>query len=143
MRLSVAIADKARSRHDETAEILEIIGEVRGKNAMIVDDFCLSGGTLVALSRQLKSNGAKRIFASLSHLPLSEAGIKNIVDSDIEFLISTDSAPIGAPLDFARFKIVSAAPLFAEVVGRMHRRQSIGDLMDVVPESMLSGLSAV
>jgi ribose-phosphate pyrophosphokinase len=108
--LSVAIADKTRSCHDERAEIHEIIGEIAGKNAMIVDDFSISGGTLVELSRQLKAKGAKRIFASLSHLPLSEAGIKNIEDSDIEFVI----------------------------VSRMQNRQSIGELMDRVPEGMLA-----
>jgi ribose-phosphate pyrophosphokinase len=131
--LPVAIADKSRSCHDGEPEILEIIGSVRGRNAMIVDDFSLSGGTLVALSRQLKRQGAERVFACLSHLPLSEAGIKHIEESDIEFLVSTDSAPIKARLDPDRFKIVSVAPLFAEVVSRMQNGQSISDLMEGVP----------
>ena len=107
---------------------------------MIVDDFSISGGTLVELSRQLKRKGAKRIFASLSHLPLSEAGIESIMGSDIEFVIATDSVQSGRPLDPARFKIVSMAPLFAEVVNRMQNRQSIGELMEEAPEGMLPGL---
>jgi ribose-phosphate pyrophosphokinase len=135
--LPIAIADKTRCCHDERAEILEIIGAVQGRNAMIVDDFSLSGGTLVELSRRLKEKGAKRIFACLSHLPLSEAGRKNIEDSDIEYLISTDSVPLGRPLDPGRFKIVSVAPLFAEVVSRMQHRKPIGDLLEAVPASML------
>lgn len=136
--LPLAIADKTRSCHDESAEILEIIGDVAGRDAMIVDDFSLSGGTLVALAGQLRKRGARRIFAALSHLPLSEAGIAAIEGSDIEFLISTDSVPIGRALDPARFKIVSAAPLFAEVVSRMQERRPIGDLMDALPERILS-----
>ena len=140
MGLPVAIADKTRRRRDEEAEILEIFGTVRGRNAMIVDDFSLTGGTLAALSRRLKESGAMRIFACLSHLPLSESGIKTIEGSDIEFVISTDSAPIKAELDPGRFKIVSVAPLFAEAVSRMHDGVSIGDLMDEVPEGMKSGL---
>jgi ribose-phosphate pyrophosphokinase len=135
--LPVAIADKTRSCHDEKAEILDIIGAVAGRNAMIVDDFSISGGTLVELSRQLKGKGAKRIFACLSHLPLSEAGIANIESSDIEYVISTDSAPSRRLLDPGRFKIVSVAPLFAEVVSRMQNRLSIGELMEAVPEAML------
>lgn len=137
--LPLAIADKTRCCNDEKAEILDIIGPVQGKDAMIVDDFSISGGTLVELSRQLKRRGAKRVYACLSHLPLSEAGIRNIEASDIEYLISTDSVPSRRPLDPARFKIVSVAPLFAEVVSRMQGKRSIGDLMDAVPDAMLSG----
>lgn len=76
LRLPVAIADKGRSCHEGMPEILDLIGSVKGKNAMIVDDFSISGGTLVELCRYLKRNGAKRVYASLSHLPLSEAGKK-------------------------------------------------------------------
>jgi ribose-phosphate pyrophosphokinase len=61
--LPLAIADKTRPCCDERAEILDIIGTVQGMNAMIVDDFSISGGTLVELSRQLKKRGAKRVFA--------------------------------------------------------------------------------
>jgi ribose-phosphate pyrophosphokinase len=137
----LAIADKTRTCNDESAEIRDIIGVVAGKNAMIVDDFSLSGGTLVELSRQLKAKGARRIYACLSHLPLSEAGIKKVEESDIECLISTDSVPRRRPLDSSRFKVVSVAPLFAEVVSRMQNRVAIGDLMETVPEKMLTDLS--
>ncbi len=130
--LPLAIADKGRSCHEGMPEILDIIGTVKGKNAMIVDDFSISGGTLVELSRHLKRNGAKRVYASLSHLPLSEAGARRITESEIEFVVSTDSAPC-VPLDPGRFRIVSVAPLFAEVVSRMHRKLSISDLVDELP----------
>ena len=138
--LPLAIADKTRPCCDERAEILDIIGDVRGKNAMIVDDFSISGGTLVELTRRLKQRGAKRVFACLSHLPLSEAGIKNIEDSDIAGLIATDSVASRLPLDPERFKIVSVAPLFAEVVSRMWNRQSIGELMETVPDRIMETL---
>jgi ribose-phosphate pyrophosphokinase len=136
----VAIADKIRSCNDEKAEILELIGSVQGMSAMIVDDFCLSGGTLVELSRRLKRSGAKRVFACLSHLPLSEAGRRNIEESDIECVIATDTVPRARPLDPARFKIVTVAPLFGEVVGRMQDRVPIGELMESVPDRILSAL---
>ena len=135
--LPLAIADKTRRGHEERAEILEIIGDVSGKNAMIVDDFSLSGGTLVELSRQLRARGARRVYACLSHLPLSEAGARAIEESDIEFLVATDSVTSLRPLDPDRFKIVSVAPLFAEVVRRMQNRASISDLLDEAPEGML------
>jgi ribose-phosphate pyrophosphokinase len=139
--LPLVIADKTRACNDERAEILDIIGKVRGRNAMIVDDFSLSGNTLVELCRKLKAEGARRVFACLSHLPISEAGIANVENSDIEYVISTDSAPGRLSLDPARFKIVSVAPLFAEVVSRMQNRVAIGDLMDAIPERMLAACS--
>jgi ribose-phosphate pyrophosphokinase len=135
--LPIAIADKTRCCHDEKAEILEIIGSVQGMDAMIVDDFSISGGTLVELSRQLKKKGAHRVYACLSHLPLSEAGYGRILDSEIEYLISTDTVEPREGLDASRFKILSAAPLFAEVVGRMQGRRPIGDLMEALPAGLL------
>jgi ribose-phosphate pyrophosphokinase len=137
--LPLAIADKTRRSHDERAEILDIIGSVQGKNAMIVDDFSVSGGTLVELSRQLRRKGARRMYACLSHLPLSEAGIAAIEGSDIEYVLATDSVPSRRPLDASRFKIISVAPLFGEVVNRMQNRRPVGDLLDGVPDSMLAG----
>jgi ribose-phosphate pyrophosphokinase len=133
----LAIADKTRRGNDEKAEILDIVGSVKGLNAMIVDDFSISGNTLVELCRKLKAEGAKRVYACLSHLPLSEAGIARLAASDLELVLATDSVPSRRPLDPARFRIVSVAPLFCEVVGRMQSRKAIGDLMDEIPERMI------
>jgi ribose-phosphate pyrophosphokinase len=135
--LPVAIADKTRRCHDESAEILDIVGDVEGMSAMIVDDFSLSGGTLVELALRLEDMGAKRIYACLSHLPLSEEGVARLEASRIELVISTDSAPGSLGLDPERFKIVSVAPLFAEVVRRMQDRKPIGDLLESVPPALL------
>jgi ribose-phosphate pyrophosphokinase len=135
--LPVAIADKTRSCHDENAEILDITGSVKDRNALIVDDFCISGGTVAQLTAALKSRGAKRVYACLSHLPITEKGIKRIEESDLEFMIATDTVPQRSPLNSNRFRILSAAPLFAEAVRRMCQRKAIGDLLDSLPEGML------
>ena len=87
----MAIGDKTRRAHDERAEVLEIIGDVEGKNCLVVDDFSISGGTLVDLARELKKRGAQRIIACLSHLLLNKEAVKRIDDSDIERVIGTDS----------------------------------------------------
>lgn len=89
--LNVAIGDKTRKGHDENAQILELIGDVDGKNCMIVDDFTISGGTLVDIANVLKKKGAKRVIACLAHNMLREKGVKKIEDSPIEMLISTDT----------------------------------------------------
>ncbi|MEG2956888.1 MAG: ribose-phosphate diphosphokinase, partial [Christensenellaceae bacterium] len=91
LNLPVAIGDKTRTGHDENAQILELIGDVQGKNCIIVDDFSISGGTLVDVAHMLKARGAKRIVACLAHLMLREKGVKAINESPIEYVISTDS----------------------------------------------------
>jgi ribose-phosphate pyrophosphokinase len=130
--LPVAIGDKYRRSHDENAELLDLIGDVSGKNAIIMDDFSISGGTILELVELLKKRGAKRIMACLSHLPLSTKGIDQIEKSDIELVVSTDSVKNDAVLGRSKFKIISVAPLFAEVVRRMQERQSVSGLFEEV-----------
>jgi ribose-phosphate pyrophosphokinase len=129
----LAIGDKTRSTHDENAEIMEIIGEVSGKDAVIVDDFSLSGGSIVEIASLLKKKGAKKIYACLSHLPLSEKGVAAIEKSDIDLVISTDSITNDRVKTSTKIKIISVAPLFAEVVKRMQNRQEISDLLHNIP----------
>lgn len=78
LELPVAIGDKEREGHDENAKVIAIIGNVEGKNALIVDDFTISGGTLINLASELKSRGVKRIIACLSHGLLNEKGVMNL-----------------------------------------------------------------
>jgi len=135
LNVSVAIGDKTRKSHDEKAEVLEIIGNVEGKNALIVDDFSISGGTLVDLAKGLKERGVKRIFACLSHLLLTQVGAQKVINSPIELIISTDS--IDNPYTINdKFKIISVAPLFAETVYRIHNRESVSPLFDNAPEKV-------
>lgn len=137
LNTSVAIGDKTRKGHDEKAEILEIIGDVNGKNVVIVDDFSISGGTLIDLSRALKEKGAKRILACLSHILLNEEGVKKLEDSPIELLISTDSVNNKKVLDSNKIKLVSVAPLFAEAVYRVHNRVSVSPLFNELPKKVI------
>ena len=134
--VSVAIGDKSRRAHDEKAEVLEIIGEVDGKNAVIVDDFTISGGTLVNLAIKLKERGAQKIYACLSHLLLSETGVEKINKSPIDLLISTDSVENPRIIGSEKIKIISVAPLFAEAISRIHHRESLAPLFDKVPRKV-------
>ena len=70
--LPVAIGDKTRYAHDEKAKVLDVIGHVEGKDCLIVDDFTISGGTLVEIAEALKSKGANHIYACLSHVLIRE-----------------------------------------------------------------------
>ena len=133
----VAIGDKTRVAHDEKAKILELIGEVDGKDCLIVDDFSISGGTLIDIANVLKTKGAKRIVACLGHNILRESGVKRIEESPIELVISTDTVENPYTADSAKMVTVSAAPLFAEAVSRIHNRVSVSPLFAKVPEKVL------
>ncbi|MBS4196709.1 ribose-phosphate diphosphokinase [Lederbergia citri] len=137
LQVPVAIGDKTRKSHDEKAKVLEIIGNVKGKNALVVDDFSISGGTLVDIAMGLKERGAQRIFALVSHLMLSSSGAEKIENSPIELLISTDTVGNNSVIS-NKTKIVSVAPLFAEAVLRIHNRESVSSLFDTVPHSIIN-----
>ncbi|MEZ6055922.1 MAG: ribose-phosphate pyrophosphokinase [Planctomycetaceae bacterium] len=126
--VSVAIGNKTRISHDERAEVLEVIGDVDGKNVLIVDDFTISGGTLVAMASVLKQRGAKEIYAAVSHAALSKGAVQRIADSEIRQLIFTDtieSHPEALPPNIS---IVSVANLFATAIQSIHDRSSISQL---------------
>lgn len=136
----VAIGDKMRVGHDEKARVIEIIGEVRGKNCLVVDDFTISGGTLVDIAHGLKDKGAKDIYAFLSHIVLREAGIRRIEQSPIKLLISTDTVNCTdiARLNPKKIKIISAAPLFAEAVRHIHDKLPMSNMFGNAPRRMLN-----
>ncbi|MGI5918971.1 MAG: ribose-phosphate diphosphokinase [Christensenellales bacterium] len=137
LHCSVAIGDKMRCGHDENAHVLSIIGDVKDKNCMIVDDFTVSGGTLVDMAYALKERGAKRIIACLSHVVLREKGVRAIEESPIEMLIGTDSVQNPYLAKSSKFVTVSVAPLFAEAVLRIHEKESVSPLFSKVPKKVV------
>ena len=133
----VAIGDKTRTGHDENAHILELIGDVAGKNCMIVDDFTISGGTLIDIAKVLKSKGANHIIACLAHNMLREKGVKKIDESPIELLVSTDTVDNPYLQASKKMITVSVAPLFAEATLRIHERVTVSPLFKHVPPKVV------
>jgi ribose-phosphate pyrophosphokinase len=133
----LVIGEKIRRNHQEEAEILNLIGDVAGKNALIVDDFSLSGGTLIRLAEALKKRDAKQIFACITHTLFSEKAVAALEKSPIDMLIGMDTIDnprIGA---CNKVKIISAAPLFAEAVIRIQNRESLSALFDHVMDNVI------
>jgi ribose-phosphate pyrophosphokinase len=124
----LAIADKRRVDHSESAEVVELIGSVEGRTALIVDDFTISAGTLVDAARVLVDRGATSVYAAVSHGLLAGPAIERLDASVIERLFMTDSVetqPLGLS---AKVEVVSVAGLFGEAIRRIARRESISDL---------------
>ncbi len=130
LKCPVAIGDKMRYGHDENAKVLEIIGDVKGKNCLVIDDFSISGGTLVDVSYGLRDKGAKKIYAALSHNMLSAPGLKKIEESPIEFLVSTDTVECPDAHLSTKLRFISAAPMFAQAVKIIHDRAPISSMFE-------------
>ncbi len=128
--VSMVIGDKQRTDNDERAEILEIIGNVNGKNVVIVDDFTTTCRTLSNLAAALKEHGALDIYACVSHSVIQRLGLEELERSCIKQLIVTDSICNPAAANHPRIVTLSVAPLFAEVIKRIHNRESISNLFD-------------
>ena len=96
MRAPVVFGNKVRHGHDERAEMLDIIGDVKGKNVLIVDDFTISGGTLIEMANACKERGARDVYACVSHGVFSKGSAAKIAGSPIKELVLTDT--IGHPL---------------------------------------------
>src|SRR4051794_38595385 len=91
MRAPFVIGYKERADHDEKASVMDIIGSVQGKNVLIVDDFTISGGTLIEMAKLCKAHGARDIYACVSHGILSKGSAAKIAASPIKELVLTDT----------------------------------------------------
>jgi ribose-phosphate pyrophosphokinase len=124
----VAIGDKQRSSHDERAKVSDVIGDVSGRTALIVDDFVVSGGTLVQIAAKLKEKGARRILAAVTHAILSQASIDRIEGSAIEKLIVTDTVQNEGVPPSDKIEVVTVAKCFGEAIRRIDLKESISEM---------------
>ncbi|HCI82850.1 MAG TPA: ribose-phosphate pyrophosphokinase [Ktedonobacter sp.] len=126
--VSIAIADKERLAHDEKATVLNIIGDVKGKSAVLVDDFTISGGTLADAATKLLEYGAREVYAVVTHGVLATGSVERIDRSPLKKLIMTDTVE-NQPVHFSdKIEVVSVASLFGEAIKRIHNRESISEM---------------
>jgi ribose-phosphate pyrophosphokinase len=130
LRAPIAIADKMRAGHTETVEIVDVIGEVAGRTAVIVDDFTISGGTLVETAEELVARGASSVVAAVTHGILAAPSSERLEASSIQRLIVTDSIENRPAALSPKVEVVTVAPLFAEAIRRIHCRESISVLFE-------------
>jgi len=122
-----AIVAKARRSATEV-EALNVIGEVEGRDVLLVDDMTETAGTLTAAATLLRERGAGRIFAGVSHAILNELAIKRLAESPIEELISTDSTPMARG---PKVTTLSIAEILGEAIRRIHQGESVTSLFDI------------
>jgi ribose-phosphate pyrophosphokinase len=126
---SLAIISKQRPEPD-VAEVVEMVGDVDGKTAIIVDDMISTGTTLVEAARLLKERGAKAVYSCATHGVFAAKAINIMADSPMVETIVTDTVPASDNYHDARIKVISVAPLFAEAIMRIHKDLSLSALFD-------------
>jgi len=127
----LAIVAKKRKSAVET-EASHIIGDVSGKNVLIVDDLTETAGTLTSAARMLRKHGALDIYAGVSHAVLTDLAVERLKDSEIKELITTDSVPV-RPTSDQRVKVLSVAELLGEGIRRIHDDESVSSLFELKP----------
>jgi ribose-phosphate pyrophosphokinase len=128
LEADLVFIDKRRPAHN-IAEVVNIVGECKGKNVLIVDDLIDTGGTFVNAIVALKRKGAKRVFGACTHPILSGSAVQRLQNSPIEKLFVTDTVPLQA--ESKRIEVISVSKLFAEAIIRAHGNRSISSLFDI------------
>ena len=126
----LALIDKRREDNNDKAVATSIIGDVKGKTALIFDDEVSTAGTLVEAANILKENGAKEIYAGAAHGVLVGPAIERIQNSPIKELVVTNTIPIEPEKLIDKIKVVSIAPLFVEAIKRINESKPLGDLFE-------------
>jgi len=128
---TLAIIDKRRVAKNQT-EVMNIIGDVEGRNVFIVDDIIDTGGTLIHSSEALLAKGAKSIAASCTHAVLSGPAIERINNSSLSRVICTNSMPtLEKEQECSKLHTLSIADLFAQAIKRIHEEDSVSSLFDM------------
>lgn len=127
--VGLAIVDKRRIS-PEKAEAMNILGEVEGKNAILVDDLIATGGSLIEAANALRRAGVKKIYAAVVHGVLSGDAVKKIEGSILEQLIITNTIPMDERKASSKIKVLTVASLLAEAIKRIHHEESISCLFD-------------
>jgi ribose-phosphate pyrophosphokinase len=123
----LAIIAKQRPAPD-VSEVLEMVGDVEGKHAIIVDDMISTGGTLAEAASALKQRGARSVYACATHGIFAADGMQVVADSVLVETLITNTIPLPADSGKSRVKAVSVAALFAEAIMRIHKDMSLSAL---------------
>ncbi len=123
--LEMVIVDKRREKAN-TAEVMNIIGDVAGKDIIMIDDMVDTAGTMVKAAAALKAKGAASVMACATHAVLSGKAYDNINNGELDELVVSDSLELRGKSD--KVKVITVAPLFAEVIRRVYHNESVNSL---------------
>ncbi|HEX7065160.1 MAG TPA: ribose-phosphate diphosphokinase [Bacillales bacterium] len=129
LKTPIAIIDKRRPKPN-VAEVMNIVGNIEGRTAIIIDDIIDTAGTITLAANALVENGAKEVYACCTHPVLSGPAVERIQDSSIKELVVTNTIPLPEEKWFEDVTQLSVAPLLAEAIIRVHEKLSVSKLFD-------------
>jgi ribose-phosphate pyrophosphokinase len=128
LNASLAIIDKRREKAN-VSKVMRIIGNVKNKTAILLDDMIDTGGTIVQAAEALSADGAKTVFACCSHAVLSGNAVERIETSPIKELIATNTIPLSdAARKVKKIKVLDVSPILGEAIKRIHNDESVSSL---------------
>jgi ribose-phosphate pyrophosphokinase len=125
----LAIIDKRRPAHN-VAEVVNVIGDVKGKTCILLDDMIDTGGTIAAGADALVQNGAKEVYICATHAVLSGDAAQKLNNCVAKEIILTDTVPIPEDKMMPKFRIISLTEIMAQVILRIHENRSLGELFE-------------
>lgn len=130
MSAGLAIVDKRRL-NPEASEVMNILGDVKGKNCVIVDDLVATGGSLIEATVAIKKAGAQDVYAAVSHPVLSKDAVERISASPLKKLVVSDTIQLADVKKHPKIEVLSVALLLGEAIKRIHNEESVSSLFDV------------
>jgi ribose-phosphate pyrophosphokinase len=128
--MPLVVVEKRRAGNKDKAEVMSLLGDIRGMDAIIIDDECDTGGTMVEAVNCVKEHGARDVYVAVTHGVLSGKAVDKLAAAPIKEIIMTDTLPL-SPEKAAKLPnltVLSVAPLLAEVLLRAHEGRSVGEL---------------
>lgn len=127
--LPIAIIEKRRPKAN-VSEVMNVIGDIEGKNVILIDDIIDTAGTIAKAASVLKSFGAKKVYGAATHGVLSGPAIDRINESELEKFVITDTIPLPKEKKIDKIEVVSVSGLFAEAIKRIHGNESVSKLFE-------------
>jgi ribose-phosphate pyrophosphokinase len=128
LHMPLAITEKRRSGNEDRAEVMQLIGEVAGRDVLIIDDEIDTAGTLCNVAELLREEGAQNVYGAATHGVLSDPAIERLSASPISRVAVTDTLPPSNGGEGCGLEIVSIAPLLGKAISRIHEGDSVGAL---------------
>lgn len=132
----IAIIDKIRRQHNKS-EVAHVVGDVKGKTAIIIDDIVDTGGSICGAADEIKKCGAKEVIIGATHALLNGSAVEKLEKCSASEVIFLDSVPIPKEKIIPKMKIISLAPLLSKIVLRIHQEESLGELFTWEEQSKL------
>ncbi|MCL4247229.1 MAG: ribose-phosphate diphosphokinase [Anaerolineae bacterium] len=126
----LAIIEKRRTGNTGTSEALTIIGDVNGKNVLLVDDEVLTGGSVTNAAELVHKEGARDVYLAFTHPMLDQSAYDRLSKGQFKEIITTNSIPVPAQSRLPNMTILSVAPMLGEVIRRAHEGRSVGELFN-------------